>query len=218
MEIVDVTNEVVLHCPCKHQHGDCKYQSNCKFLGAPVNACIPFMNGNCKFGAKCSKMHPDNWKPASKVVQVQGSTNQQNSAVVEKKKNKKDSRQNNKVKQLEKELQKEKSKRKQKERDEQLKKEITFEMYKQQTKMKMTMMATYQQQQRDLDLLKIEAENKLRQQDMAIQSAKDVATQANSKPVVAIGWHGIGGSVYCSQCACRRYYPNYCGHSSIYFN
>lgn len=142
--------------------------------------------------------------------------------VVDKKKNfkkkNKDSYQNNKVIQLEKELKKEKFKRKQRERDELLKKEIAYEMYKQQNEMKITMMATYQQQQRDLDLLKIEAENKIRQQDIAIQSAKDVATQANSKPVVAIGWHGIGGSVYCSQCGCRRYYPNYCGHSSIFFS
>jgi len=48
---------VLAGCPCEAQHGKCEFGESCEFLGWPLDCCLHFVHGECKFAAQCKKRH-----------------------------------------------------------------------------------------------------------------------------------------------------------------
>jgi len=43
--------------PCERVFGSCKGGQECKFKDAPRDACVTFLKGKCRFGARCAEPH-----------------------------------------------------------------------------------------------------------------------------------------------------------------
>lgn len=44
-------------CPCASQHGRCRTGARCWFRGEPLDLCLLFVRGKCRFGSKCKLRH-----------------------------------------------------------------------------------------------------------------------------------------------------------------